>query len=228
MKNSILAVAAVAAASLLLTPLQAAGQEDLTCNSTYTGGTYHNVTVPPDGSCVLINVRVLRNVIAGQGASLTILGDGGASTIKGDVKADGCYFFDLQADTPSGWIIVGGNLTLTGCNQSHIAGLGNLYEQNIVIGKDTKCENGSYCSFGYAVFAGDFECSGNSGSCGLYEDSIGGNATFNNNLGGGGGGFGFTQTYIGGDVHCSGNAGTYNVDPRYIGGTGFGQCAPQE
>jgi hypothetical protein len=230
MKNTILAVAAVAAA--LFIPCPAAGQDDLTCNSTYTGGTYGNVTVPPNDSCTLVNVRVVGNVTAGQDSSLQILGGGpggqGSSTIKGDVKVDDCYSFDLQADTtPPGWIIVGGNLTINGCSQFvGIAGLGNLFEQNIVIGKNTKCNNGASCNFAYAVFAGDFECSGNAGNCGLYETSIGGNATFNNNLGG----FGLWG-YIGGDLHCSGNAGVYNPGDSlipFVAGTCFGQCAPQD
>jgi hypothetical protein len=229
MKKSIFAVAAVAAA-LLFVPIQAAGQEDLTCNSTYTGGTYKNVTVPPEGSCVLVNTRVLGSVTAGEGTSLTILGDEGTSTIKGDVIANGCVFVRMFAGTPPSAVVVGGNLTIQNCGgDNRFTGLLSPVLTNVLIGKNVKCKYSGYCTFQTVIVGGNFECSGNSGQCNVGpESAIGGNATFNNNLGGGLAGFGLGETPIGGNLSCSGNYGVYHdVDIGYIAGTGFGQCATQ-
>lgn len=221
MKNSIFAVATVAA--VLFIPLQAAAQSDLTCNSSYAGGTYHNVTVPAGSVCILITTRVLGDVTVQKGASLEVdSGSGASSTIKGNVTATGCDHVYLVGSGSPGGVVVGGNLMITNCANLSYA-LGGDITAIVLIAGDTTCNNNpGGCLFEFAHFGHNFTCSGNSAGCVLALDSIGGTATLNNN----GIGIDLVDNFIGGNLNCGGNAGTNpDLGSNAIAGTASGQCS---
>ena len=224
MKNSIFAVATVAA--VLFIPLQAAAQSDLTCNSSYAGGTYHNVTVPAGSVCILVTTRVLGDVTVQKGASLEVDGGlGASSTIKGNVTANGCDHVYLFAMGPSGGVVVGGNLMITNCaNTSYALGSPTDITQIVLIAGDTTCNNNpGGCFFAYAHFSHNFTCSGNSGGCVMGLDSIGATATLTNNEGIG---IYLADSFIGGNLNCGGNAGINpDLGSNAVAGTTSGQCS---
>ena len=235
MKNSIVTVAAVAAA-LLFIPLRAAAQQDdpanVTCeNSTISGGTFNNVTVPAGFGCTLRGTKVTGNVTLGKGAGLEINNFTGTdTTIAGNVTGDGCLFILLDAtQNSSGRIVIGGDLTITNCTSANFSGgVGRASSPaSVLIGGSVQCQNNpGSCQFLSVVISGNLKCSGNS-TCALQSDVIEKNVTINNNTGA----LIFldalilTNTVIGGDLACSGNSSTSPTPPNTVAGTESGQCS---
>src|ERR1017187_9889136 len=78
------AVGVAASVALSGTALAAGSAPDLVCNGSYPPGTYHNVTVPDNGNCVLTDSTVLGKVAVETNAWLTLQGSG---SIAGNLRA---------------------------------------------------------------------------------------------------------------------------------------------
>jgi hypothetical protein len=104
-KRIVLVLAAVAAAvvSFLVGTPGASAQAPLTCDGTYSGGTYTAVTVRAGDSCELSNVTVLGSVVVNKNANFTTCD----TSIAGSVNATKAY---VNMDNSSE---VGGSITLT-------------------------------------------------------------------------------------------------------------------
>ncbi len=225
MKNSVVAVAAVAAA--LFIPLKAAAQKDFICNGSFSGATYRNVVVPAGNSCTLEDTKVTGDVTVEKGASLEVdtntLLD---TTIAGNVTGDECAFIELQTPISPGRIVVGGDLSITDCTGIFFSGVfgssssSTITPPTVLIGGNVKCENNTAaaCAFDFTAIGGQVECSGSS-ACELQGAAIGKGATINNNT------FAtFNSNAVGGDLNCAGNGGVVGTG-NTIAGTKSGQCS---
>lgn len=79
MKRALLAVAVVA--MLAMAPTASASGGTTTCNGTFTGATFNNISVPTDGTCILIASDVNGSVFVGKRAYF----EASATTIDGSV-----------------------------------------------------------------------------------------------------------------------------------------------
>jgi hypothetical protein len=226
-------LAAVMAIGTLLLSSTAVHAANLTCaNTTQTGGTVNNVTVPGGKHCTLDGVRVTGDVIVQSGASLRVTNVFADTTIAGDIKANDCLEVRLEnGDEPFSpyRIIVAGNVTITKCDDG-VAVRGDptrTAPPSILIGGNLTCSNSpghEGCGINRASIGGNIVCSGNSASCSLQSNAIGGNVTLNNNAIPG---IRLTNNAIGGNLACSGNASaTGGPTPNNtVAGTKSGQCA---
>jgi hypothetical protein len=193
---------------------------------------YHNVVVPTGASCTLSNTRVTGSVTVQAGGSFFVSQESaGKTTIAGNVTANQCGAVMLESiGGTTGLIVIGGNLTITNCTSTaegiqFDGGQGSSFATppppspatvppTLVIGGSVKCDNNSIplgCQFDDAFIGGNFECSGNSGGCGLQAATISGNATLMGN--------GITEIEngsVGGSVNCANN-GDCDVDLNAIG-----------
>lgn len=110
-RNLLRAATAAGAIACLAAPAAAsanASGPNLVCNSTYTGGTYANVLVPPNGNCDISNATILGNVVAQNGATLD-LDNSTSAVVRGDILTSSNTVFYLSP----GWT-VDGTLTANG------------------------------------------------------------------------------------------------------------------
>jgi hypothetical protein len=225
MKTSVIA-AATGLGVLLLCPA-VAGAADLTCIGTQTGGTFDNVTVPSEQSCLLDSVKVTGRVTVSADASLLVIDNVGDSVVRGDVRGDGCGVIELLASNARYRIVVGGNLNIQNCTGTGFSGYSGAggaltHPPDVLIGGDVKCINNvGVCQFGSVAIGASLNCSGNSSWCNLLSSSIGGNVTLNDNDGSG---ISVGNTVIGGDLKCNGNAAAAGSS-NTIAGVELGQCA---
>ena len=218
MRKSFIAIAAIAAALSLAS--QAAAFPNLVCTGAFSGATYHNVVVPTKATCTLSDTRVTGSVTVQAGGSFFVDQEStGKTTIAGSVTANQCGAVILESSgTTPGQIVIGGNLTITNCTSTvegqFDGGQGDAYSTSspfpaavpptLVIGGSVKCDNNNIelgCQFDDAFIGGTFECSGNSGGCGLQAATISGNANLTGN--------GITEIEngsVGGSLDCANNS----------------------
>jgi hypothetical protein len=220
-----LVIAVLAVIGALLPASGGARTAATNCTGLVTGGTFADVVVPAGQSCQLDGVRVTGSVTVQTGASLEITNLSADSTVRKDVKGNGCDFIELEATSLSNRIAVGGNLVITNCTGTVFnGGQASSFNQpppSILIGKNVTCSaNAQNCVFDYFVVGGSVTCSGNAEECTVNSNGIGGSATLNNNQGG----ITVDHSVIGGNLACSGNTST-NGATNTVAGTKSGQCS---
>jgi hypothetical protein len=174
------------------------------CSGFSAGGTFNNVTVPANSSCTLDHTRVLGSITVKTNGQLLLESSSGDSTVAGNITANACNEVNLEATGAGFRVVVGGNLTITGCTGGFDGARGNssAVPPSMVIGGNVKCDNNDDdCAFDYNSDGGNLDCSGNFG-CTLQSDAVAGDVTVKNNNGAGGSLF---NEAIGGDLTCSGN-----------------------
>jgi hypothetical protein len=126
------------------------GAGNTSCTGSMTG-TFQSVDVPDGASCALVGAFARGNVQVKGNASLTV-GPPGASTIRGNVHADGCVSLTL-----SGAVTVGGNVKIQRC-----------------------AADSGYTGPGVRI-DGNFQCHDNLGACVARNGAVGGNLQVNDN-----------------------------------------------
>ncbi len=86
MQKALIAVMVVAGA-LVIGAGSAQTAANFSCNGSFTGGTYNNVTVPANAHCSLDHTRVLGSITVKTNAQLLFQALTGDSTVKGNVSA---------------------------------------------------------------------------------------------------------------------------------------------
>jgi hypothetical protein len=240
LKNAMLAVAVLTA--ILFVPSLSHAAPDLTCSGSFTGGVYGNVTVPPGDFCVLTGTRVLGNVTVQTGAAF---GAEVGTTITGNLTAINCsstFFF-------TGGVVVGGNLTITGCTAGSVSGALGSTSNPVLIGGNVTCNNNANaclfigtnvghnvtcdgnvdgCNLANDAIGSNLDCSGNLGfsGCTVVSDTIGANATLNNNLSQTPtGGIFVGKAYVAGNLSCSGNSTATSGGSNLVAKNKSGDCA---
>jgi len=217
-----LIVAVLVALGALLPASGGARTAATTCTGFVVGGTYGDVVVPAGQFCNLDGVRVTGGVTVQTGASLVVSNNSADSTIRKDVKGNGCDFIELQGGANR--TAVGGNLVIQNCTSGFNGGQANSSNQpppSVLVGKNVTCTgNADNCVFDYFVIGGSLTCSGNQFGCTVNSNGIGGSASLNNNPGG----IIVDHAVIGGNLACSGNASTSGAGTNTVAGTETGQC----
>jgi hypothetical protein len=180
MKSRNALVLATLTVAILAIPKAALAQQppDLTCNTQYIFGTYHNVTA--ESGCSLIEVQVTGNLTVVQGGScncIEVQVTGNLTVMQGGSLFDvgSTIGGNLQANQPL-WIVVfglgqiGGSLQVTGTTSEFLGSSPNLICSTSVVG-DVQIQNNSAAS-PFAV--GGTECP-------YGPLSIGGNLQVQNN-----------------------------------------------
>lgn len=243
MKSRVLAGVAIAFAALAIGTSQAGakggggGGSPLTCNGTYTGGTYSSVTVPANGVCILNGVSVSGGATVGSKAYL----ESNGSTFGTDIVGNSALTIYLHGNSS----VTGGNLAAASSAQVFVYNSsvhGNIGASNSVapgyghfqICGSSVVGNTSVSGFGPDILIGD-----PAASCGantlmgdvalssnpdynelyLIGNSIRGDVTVSSNTGIGD--KRVNSNTIHGNLSCSGNSAPFNGSGNNESG---GQC----
>jgi hypothetical protein len=218
--------AVVLFASLGIAVATGARAQVTSCSGVLTGSTVHrNVFVPDGATCVLHDVRVVGNVLVGTNASLQL---GADTNIGGNILANGCNFVEEVGltgvtQTP---IFIGGNVEINNCTGGGDLGSspGSGFPSFTVRG-NLSCENnGTFCLLNGAEIGGNVRFI-NDGISQVFNATIGGNLSVNDNSSTASGGNEVAVAggnTVGGNVQVNNNRGTGNqavlVGSNVIGG----------
>jgi hypothetical protein len=189
MTRHILAVTTLVTLSFLLGSVPAAAVTS--CTTTISDKRIDgDVIVPAGKKCDLEGVDVIGNVHVGKGSSfLADVSSAAPTTIVGNVSAIQCYSVFFGTAGP---VFVNGNVQITGCTFVALTG---------------------------ATISAYLECSSNPGILNVADNTVGGNAQFNNN-----GGLTAPGNYIGGNLQCLGNSLVTGSGGNKVAGNIRGQC----
>jgi len=138
-------------------------------NVVLTGGTYHDVTVPPGNFCSLSSATITGNVAVLKNAHIGV----GNSTIAGNLDCHNCRFADLHSST------VGGNFLIIGETE------GSFIDNSVIEGKLQITASLAVFDLLFAIHSnrvgGNLSFDNNDGIAFITDNTIGGNLQCHNN-----------------------------------------------
>jgi hypothetical protein len=153
--------------ALVSSPVRA--QLSINCTSQITSGTFENVNVPPNATCILNGpASVLGNIIVGAGATLDLE----SVSIDGSILANGAalIFIDLSS--------IGHNINAFGAAKVEV--FSNLIDGNVVV------SSASFISINGNTISGNVNDQGNTTGSGasniITGNGIGGNLVCAGNM----------------------------------------------